>query len=123
MMQKSQNQNPKPEAGGWLAGGGVLTGLAAFIGASCCALPLLLANLGLGSAVFASNLAFFARARPWFLGAAALLIVAAFIAAFRNGRRPNTRVLAVLIVATVFTAGAYWFPYIEPAVLRWMSLR
>ena len=37
-------------ANGWLAGGGVLGGFFAFLGASCCVLPILLVNLGVSSA-------------------------------------------------------------------------
>jgi len=114
---------PKAKSGGWLAGGGALAGLAAFIGASCCVLPIVLVNLGLASALLAGHLAFFARARPWFLGAAALLIAGAALAAFWKGRRPNGRVLTILAAATLLTAGAYGFPYVEPDILRWMSLR
>lgn len=109
--------------GNWLAGGGVLSGLAAFVGASCCVLPIILVNLGLGSALFASYLAFFARARLWLLGAAAIFILAAFIVAFRGGRRPSLAVISTLIIATLITISAYGFPYIEPDVLRWLSLR
>lgn len=126
MSDESQNTCSKrspPQRGGWLAGGGALSGLAAFVGASCCVLPIVLVNLGLGSALFASQLAFFARSRPWFLGAAALLIAAAIVAAFRAGRRPRPAVAALLAAATLLTIGAYWFPYIEPQVLRWMGFR
>jgi mercuric ion transport protein len=123
MNMKKEPNKARANSDGWLAGGGALSALAAFIGASCCTLPLILVNLGLGSALFASNLAFFARARPWFLGAAAVLIAVAALAAFRRGRRPSPVVAALLVSATLFTIGAYWFPYIEPQVLRWMSLR
>lgn len=121
--QKTDSPKSPPRRGGWLASGGALSGLAAFVGASCCVLPIVLVNLGLGSALFASHLAFFARARPWFLGAAAALIAAAVIAAFRGGRRPRPAVAAMLVAATLFTVGAWWFPHIEPQVLRWLSLR
>lgn len=119
----TEPQKLPAKSGAWLAGGGALSGLAAFIGASCCVLPIVLVNLGLGSALLAGHLAFFARARPWFLGAAVLLIAAGFVSAFWKGRRPNGRVLTILAAATLLTAGAYGFAYVEPDILRWMSLR
>jgi len=80
MSSKPQTKNPS-KSGGIFAGGGALSGLAALIGASCCVLPIVLVNLGLSSALV-SNLAFFARAKPFFLGAAVLLIAVSFAAAF-----------------------------------------
>lgn len=121
-MKRGSQKGPQ-NGGGWLAGGGALSGLAAFAGASCCVLPVVLVNLGLGSALFAGHLAFFARARLWFLGAAVILIAAGFVAAFWKGRRPNGRVLTVLTAATLLAAGAFWFPHVEPNILRWMNSR
>ena len=66
---------------GWFAKGGVLAGVFAFIGASCCILPIILINLGLSSAIV-SHLGFLARMRPWFLGLTIILIIAGFIYAF-----------------------------------------
>jgi len=115
MNSKPENNNPS-KSGGLLAGGGALSGLAALIGAPCCVLPIVLVNLGLSSA-FVGNLAFFARAKPYFLGAAVLFIAVSFAAAFWRGRRPAGRTLALLV------AGAYILAHYEPQILRWLNLR
>lgn len=68
----------------WLASGSLLGGISAFIGASCCVLPLILFNIGISSALIA-RLAFFARYKDQFLlGASALIGLGAFFA-FRAG--------------------------------------
>ena len=100
-----------------LAGGGLISGLAAFIGASCCVLPLILVNIGLGGA-WMVNLAFFAVAKPYFLAASFLFIVAAFVVAFWGKRKPSTKTLFVLSVATGLTAIAYVMPWYEGRILR-----
>lgn len=62
----------------WAAG---VATVAAFVG-SCCALPLLLLSLGVGSMGFATALVPY---RPYFMGAALLLLAVAFY--FVYGRR------------------------------------
>lgn len=79
----------------WPAVTGLVTGFFALIGASCCVLPLILLNLGVSTAMI-SNLEFFAVAKPYFLGLTILLIVASFVMAFRNGRRPSGRALTLM---------------------------
>lgn len=106
----------------WFAAGGALSGLAAVIGASCCVLPLLLVNLGVGSAVIA-NLSLFAQARDWFLGAAVLFIAVALGYAIWSGRRPRRSFLALVALAAALTAGSWLLPYYEADVLRWLPLR
>lgn len=117
----SEEQKPKaPKGGGLFAGGSALSGLAAFIGASCCVLPLVLVNLGVSSALV-GKLAFFARAQPYFMGVAVILLGAAFVAAFWNGRRPGARVVITLCLASVFLAAAYIMPFHEGQLLRWVN--
>ena len=102
-----------------LASGGVLSALGAFVGASCCVLPLILVNFGLGGAWIA-NLAFFVEAKPYFLGASLLFITFAFIVAFWGGRKPSTRTLVILGVASSLTAVAYVMPWYEGRILRFL---
>ena len=99
-----------------LASGGLVSGLAALIGASCCVLPLILANIGLGGAWIA-NLVFFVDAKPYFLAASVLFIVFAFIIAFWGGRSPSRKTLVILGVATALTGAAYVMPWYEGRIL------
>ena len=99
-----------------LASGVLVSGLAALIGASCCVLPLVLINFGLGGAWLA-NLAFFVDAKPYFLAASIISIVLAFIAAFWGGRSPSRKTLAILGVATALTGAAYVMPWYEGRIL------
>ncbi len=102
-----------------LASGGLISGVAAFIGASCCVLPLILVNIGLGGAWIA-NLAFFAVAKPYFLTASALFIALAFVVAYRGNRKPSTKTMVILGTATGLTAIAYVMPWYEGRVLRFL---
>jgi mercuric ion transport protein len=104
------------------AGGGALAGLGALVGASCCLLPILLINLGVGSA-FVANLVFFARAKPYFMVAAIVLLLAGLMVAFWRRRRPSPIVLGLFALAVVFLIAAYDLPYYEGEILRWTSLR
>lgn len=113
-------EEEKPKKGGLIAGGSALSGLAALIGASCCVLPLILVNLGVSSALV-GNLAFFARGKQYFMGAAAVLLAAAIAAAFRKGRRPSRRVTITLVLAAVFVTAAYIMPAYEPQLVRWIT--
>lgn len=102
-----------------LASGGLISGVAAFIGASCCVLPLILVNMGLGGAWIAS-LAFFAVAKPYFLIASALFIALAFVVAYRGNRKPSTITMIILGSATGLTAIAYTMPWYEGRILRFL---
>ncbi len=113
----------KPANGaGLLVGGGVLSGLFAFLGASCCVLPIVLVNLGLGGA-FVANLAVFARFRMWIIGAALAFIAASIVFALRGGRRPRARFRISVGAALVLVAAAWILPYYEGALLGWLGLR
>ena len=117
----SEEEKPKPpRKDGIFAGGSALSGLAAFVGASCCVLPLILINIGVSTALV-GKLAFFARAQQYFMGAAVILLVGALIAAFWNGRRPSRRVAITLVLATTFVLAAYIMPFYEGQLLRWIN--
>ena len=105
-----------------LAGSGTITGIAAFIGASCCVLPIILVNIGFGSSIV-GNLAFFASAKPIFMAATVAMIAIGFLTAFWGGRRPSHKVTVLLIVATFLAVGAYVLPFYEANILRWLNLR
>lgn len=104
------------------AGGGIVTGLAALIGASCCVLPILLVQAGVSTALVA-HLAIFAQAKPYLLALTAVLILAGFVAAFWGGRRPRPRVLVLLVLAALLVAGAYSMPFYERELLDWVRGR
>lgn len=106
--------------GGWIAGGGALSGLGGLIGASCCILPLILVNLGVGAALV-GKLAFFARFQPYFMGGAVILLAVAIVAAFWKGRRPSKRVVIMLALAAVLIVAAYIMPFYEPQLFRWVN--
>ncbi len=112
-------KNPAPS--GWLAGGSLLAGTTALIGASCCVLPVVLVNLGLSGALV-SNLTYFARARDWVLGLSVLLIAGGVVLAAKRGRM-GARTFALLVAATVMVAAAYILPSYEGQILRWLNLR
>lgn len=109
-------------ARGWLAGGGVLGGMAAFLGASCCALPILLVNLGVSSALV-GNLAFFARYKTGFMVVAAVLLAIAIGYALRGGRRPRARFWLSVLAGVLLLAGAWLLPSYEVELLQWLNLR
>ena len=112
----------KKKSSSLLAGSGTIAGLFALIGASCCVLPLILVNIGVSTASVA-KLAIFARAQPYFMGLSVLLIGAAFIASFWNGRRPSKKVLALLVISGLFVAAAYIMPFYEGQLLRWINFQ
>ncbi len=119
-MTEQNNNESSQKSGSWFAGGGIIAGFFAFIGASCCVLPIILVNLGVSTALV-GNLAFFARAQVWFQWLTLVLIAAGFFFAFRRGR-PRPRVIALLCLAVVLAVAAYVLPSYEGAILRWLNL-
>jgi mercuric ion transport protein len=115
-------QPPPNRLGGLFAGGGLLTGFAALVGASCCVLPILLVQIGVSAALVA-QLAIFAQAKPYLLAATGMLIAGGFVAAYWAGGRPRTRVLVLLIAAATLVVAAYVMPHVEGDILRWMRPR
>ena len=96
---------------------GLVTALAALVGASCCALPLVLAWLGLAGAWIA-NLEVFVAYRAYTTAAAAILVGLGWVIAIR--RRAANRTFAVLALATVLLVGAVLVPYYETALTRYL---
>ncbi len=110
-----------PKTGG-LAGGSVVSGFLALLGASCCVLPIILVNLGVSSALV-SYLGMFARARSLLMGLSIALIAAAFYFSCKGQRRPSRRTLIFLLLSLALVIGAYIFPHYESRILRWWHLR
>jgi mercuric ion transport protein len=118
-----EKRNPEASRGrGWLAGGGVLSGSFALVGASCCVLPVLLVNLGVSSALVA-NLAFFAHAREAFMALTLVLLVAGVFVALRGGQRPRLGFWTALGAGLVLLAAAWIMPHYERELLQWASPR
>ena len=115
-------QSPPRKLGGVLAGGGLFTGLASLVGASCCVLPLLLVQLGVSAALVA-HLDVFARAKPYLMAATAILAGCGFIAAFWGGRRPRRGVLLLLAGAAILVLASIALPYFEDEILRLLPAR
>lgn len=120
-MSKS-TQPARQVADGMFAGGSILSAIGAVIGASCCVLPLLLVQIGLGSAVVA-HLAIFAKAKPILLWVTAALVVLAFAAAFRGGRRPRPAILALLVGSGLLVLISLGLPYVEADIIQWLRTR
>ncbi len=119
-MTDEKHNLRRANGGGWFAGGGVAASILAFIGASCCLLPIVLLNLGIGTA-FAGNIAFLGKFQIWFQGLTIVLLAAGYYFAFRRGR-PSGRVLAWLIFATLFAAVAFTVQRYEGAIVQWLNL-
>jgi len=103
-------------------GGSLIGGLGALIGTSCCVLPLVLFNFGVGSAVVA-QLGFFARYRDLFFVGACLLLAIGIAAAFWDGRKPTRRVVASFFLSALMICAAYILPFYEPELLRFFGFR
>ena len=115
-----RTKEPTPadrSGGGAIASGGIVAGLLAAIGASCCVLQLILIQLGVGAAL-AGSLTVLAPLRPWLLLAAVLLLGWAAFRAFRGGR-PRGRVLVLLALGSAVVAAALILPTFERDLLRW----
>jgi mercuric ion transport protein len=115
---------------GWVAGLGATFGLGALISSSCCAIPLALAGLGAGGAVF-SGIEFLAQWRLYLLGAASLVLLTSWVMFFRHrvvacntdascARPASTeRTVTALSIGTAFVVLALvWDALIEPIILK-----
>ena len=123
-------ENSLTQASGWLAGLGAVAGFGALSASSCCVLPLALAGLGAGSAVF-GGLEILANWRPLLLGVAVMVVLAAWILVFRHrsvacnvdgscsAYAPSRSARVLLSLGTVFVVlSVAWDPYIEPFLLK-----
>jgi mercuric ion transport protein len=100
---------------GVLSGLGLVAALAAFVGASCCALPLVLASLGLAGAWIA-NLEVFVVYRSYLSAVAFLVIGVGWLVALR--RRRSRRAFFVLGCATLLVLAALAVAAYEPQITR-----
>lgn len=119
-----------PASTGWLVGCGATFGLGALISSSCCALPILLASLGAGSAVF-SALELLTHWRPYFLGGGMLALLGGWVLFFRRATvvcspdgactasASSPRAIVLLGVGTIFVAlSLMWDVFFETILLR-----
>lgn len=121
MASEIETENTKDSRGGLFAGGGLVASIFAFIGASCCVLPIILVNLGV-STTFIAKLGFFARNQALFQWVTLVLLLAATFFAFRNGS-PRLRIILLLIFGFTLSAVSYVLPFYEREILEWMNLR
>lgn len=100
---------------------GLVAAVAALIGASCCALPLVLASLGLAGAWIA-NLGMFVVYHPFITVVALVVIAVGWAIALR--RQASGRTFVVLSLATVVMLAALAVAHYEPQITRYLvSLR
>lgn len=88
------------------------------LGASCCVLPLLLLQLGVGSAIVA-NLAYFAEMRDYFLVGTVALVVVGMVIVLRRGR-PSRRILILFGLSLALVTLALVLPSYEGDLIRWI---
>jgi mercuric ion transport protein len=100
-----------------LSHAGLGASIAALIGASCCALPLLLAWLGLAGAWIA-HLGILIVYRPYITAVALAIIAAGWAIAFR--RQARRRTFLVLGLATVVVLAALVATQYEPQINRYL---
>lgn len=123
---------PGGSPGHWAAGAGATAALAGIVASSCCALPLLLAGLGLGG-VSLSVLPVLAVWRPYLIGSAAVALLLAWFlylrplktdgsnhacgteAAVRQSPRWLVLASAIVLLALV------WQAWIEPQLLSLLN--
>lgn len=117
-VEALQRDAPSNRLTGLFAGGGVTAGLSGLAGATCCILPIFLANLGAGTALLL-HLRFFVRNQLWFSLAAFALVCVAGYFAFRGGRRPGRIVTVTVILSAVLTAASLVVPFFEADLVRW----
>lgn len=109
---------------------GAVAGLGGIVASSCCVLPLVLAGLGASSAIF-SGFETLVAYQAYILGAAAMLLAAAWIAFWRRARtadcasegacaKPRTpRLTAVILaLATLSVGAAAGWGIVEPVLLH-----
>ena len=104
-----------------LSGLELVAALAALVGASCCALPLVLASAGLAGAWIA-NLGTFVVYRPYITGAALIVTALGWLVALQ--RQSPRRTFVVPGCATVLVLAALALTEYEPQITRYLlSLR
>lgn len=96
---------------------GLVAAIAALVGASCCALPLALAWLGLAGAWIAT-LEIFVVYRPYTTAFAIIVISLGWVIAVR--RRASRRTLVVLSLASLVVGGALLIANYESELTRYL---
>ena len=121
MSNVAQQTNTKTEGAarhlGIVSQVGLIAAIAALIGASCCALPLALASLGLAGAWLAS-LGIFVIYRPYVTAFAIIVIALGWAIALR--RRASVRTLTVLGVASILVLAALLIAHYETELTRYL---
>lgn len=121
MSNVAQQTNTKTERAarhlGIVSQVGLIAAIAALIGASCCALPLALASLGLAGAWLA-NLGIFVIYRPYVTAFAIIVIALGWAIALR--RRASVRTLTVLGVASILVLAALLIAHYETELTRYL---
>jgi mercuric ion transport protein len=96
---------------------GLIAAVAALVGASCCALPLALAWLGLAGAWLA-NLGIFVVYRPYVTSFAIIVIGLGWAIALR--RSASVRTLIVLGAASILVVAALLIAHYETELTRYL---
>jgi len=117
MQPTDDRANPVPRHVSLLSQLGLAAAVAALVGASCCALPLALAWLGLAGA-WIGNLGIFVAYRPYITAAAVVLIGMGWVIA--SWRRAANRTFVVLALATLLVAGAMLVSNYETELARYL---
>lgn len=107
--------------------GSIFASLGAILASSCCIIPIVFFNLGIGGAWLA-NLAVLQSYRVHFISVAALLFVVGvffYSRSFKRNteacpldRRKNLWAMATLTVSVILIAVAMIWPEVEPYLLR-----
>ena len=124
MSVVAQEENTKAREArhvGFLSYAGITAAVAALVGASCCALPLALAWLGLAGAWLA-HLGIFVTYRPYITSVAIIVIGLGWVIALR--RHASWRAMVFLGFASVIVGMALALTHYEPELTRYLvSLR
>jgi len=109
--------------------GSAFASLGAILASSCCIIPIVFFNLGIGGAWLA-NLAVLQPYRVHFISVAALLLVVGvffYIRSFKCNteacsadRKKNLWAMAALVVSAILIAAAMIWPEVEPHLLKAM---
>lgn len=113
---RSTQKNLIPSS--FVSGSGAVSGFLAFVGASCCVVPILLVQLGVASGLVA-KLGFFARWQDWFAwGATGMLAFSLTLALWRGS--PGRIFWIWWIVGAVFLAASLILPNYEMRLQSWL---